>query len=87
MKLEGYLTTSEVAEKLNVSISRVKNLVKLDRLHPIRLGKMNLFKLEEIENFTRFDVGRPPKLKKEDEIWQTITKTQLISEPKEKKIL
>lgn len=63
MKIEGYLTTSEVAEKLKVSISRVKNLVKLDRLHPIKLGKVNLFKLDEIENFTRLDVGRPPKVK------------------------
>ena len=63
MKIEGYLTTNEVAEKLNVSISRVKNLVKLDRLHPIKLGKVNLFKVEEIENFTRLEVGRPPKQK------------------------
>ena len=59
MKIEGYLTTSEVAEKLNVSVSRVKNLVKLDRLHPIKLGKVNLYKLEEVENFTRLEVGRP----------------------------
>ena len=46
-----------------MSVSRVKNLVKLDRLHPIKLGKVNLFKLEEIKNFTRLDVGRPPKEK------------------------
>ncbi len=65
MKIEGYLTTSEVAERLKVSVSRVKNLIKLDRLHPIKLGKVNLFKLDEIESFTRFDVGRPSKLKKE----------------------
>ena len=63
MKLEGYLTTSEVAEKLKVSVSRVKNLIKLDRLHPIKLGKVNLFKLEEVENFTRLEVGRPLKEK------------------------
>lgn len=67
MKLEGYLTTSEVAEKLNVSVSRVKNLVKLDRLHPIRLGKVNLFKFEEVENFIRYDVGRPPKSKSKEQ--------------------
>jgi len=66
VKIEGYLTTSEVAERLNVSVSRVKNLIKLDRLHPIKLGKVNLFKLEEVENFTRLEVGRPPKMKKED---------------------
>jgi excisionase family DNA binding protein len=64
VKIEGYLTTSEVAERLKVSVSRVKNLVKLDRLHPIKLGKVNLFKLDEVENFTRLDVGRPPKMKK-----------------------
>ena len=63
MKIEGYLTTSEVAERLNVSISRVKNLIKLDRLHPIKLGKVNLFKLDEVENFTRLSVGRPTKEK------------------------
>jgi excisionase family DNA binding protein len=65
VKIDGYLTTSEVAERLNVSVSRVKNLIKLDRLHPIKLGKVNLFKLEEIEGFTRLDVGRPPKMKKQ----------------------
>ncbi len=65
MKIEGYLTTSEVAERLKVSVSRVKNLIKLDRLHPIKLGKVNLFKLEEVEGFTRLDVGRPPKMKKQ----------------------
>jgi excisionase family DNA binding protein len=63
VKIEGYLKTNEVAEKLNVSVSRVKNLVKLDRLHPIKLGKVNLFKVEEVENFTRLEVGRPPKQK------------------------
>ncbi len=66
MKIDGYLTTSEVAERLNVSVSRVKNLIKLDRLHPIKLGKVNLFKLEEVENFTRLEVGRPPKVKIKD---------------------
>jgi excisionase family DNA binding protein len=64
VKIEGYLTTSEVAERLGVSISRVKNLIKLDRLHPIKLGKVNLFKLDEVEKFTRLDVGRPPKMKR-----------------------
>jgi excisionase family DNA binding protein len=63
VKIEGYLTTSEVAERLNVSVSRVKNLIKLNRLHPIKLGKVNLFRLEEIENFTRLGVGRPTKAK------------------------
>lgn len=63
MKIEGYLTTNEVAERLNVSVSRVKNLIKLDRLHPIKLGKVNLFKLDEVENFTRLEVGRPLKVK------------------------
>lgn len=66
MKIEGYLTTNEVAEKLNVSVSRVKNLIKLDRLHPIKLGKVNLYKLEEVENFTRLDVGRPSKMRDKD---------------------
>jgi excisionase family DNA binding protein len=63
VKIEGYLTTEEVAEKLNVSVSRVKNLVKLDRLHPVKLGKVNLYRVEEIDNFTRLEVGRPPKVK------------------------
>ncbi len=67
MKIDGYLTTSEVAERLKVSVSRVKNLIKLDRLHPIKLGKVNLFKLDEVENFTRLDVGRPPKVKDKSE--------------------
>lgn len=66
MKIEGYLTTSEVAERLGVSISRVKNLIKLDRLHPVKLGKVNLYKLDEVENFTRHEVGRPPKVKSEE---------------------
>lgn len=65
MKIDGYLTTNEVAEKLSVSTTRVKNLVKLDRLHPVKLGKVNLYKADEIENFTRLGVGRPAKAKPE----------------------
>lgn len=67
MKIDGYLTTNEVAEKLAVSASRVKNLVKLDRLHPVKAGKTNLYKTDEIENFTRFGVGRPAKEKVKSE--------------------
>ena len=63
MKIENYLTTKEVAERLSVSVSRVKKLVTLGRLNPIKLGKVNLYELEEVNNFTRLEVGRPPKAK------------------------
>ena len=57
--IDGYLTTKEVAEKLNISEGRVRQLIANDRLPAVKVGHTNLVKesdLKLIENRTN---GRP----------------------------
>ncbi len=59
--LEGYLTTKEAAEKLGVSVGRVKQFVAEKRLPAIKVGHTNLIKEEDL-SFVRDRLnGRPPK--------------------------
>jgi len=59
--LEGYLTTKEVAEKLGVSVGRVKQLVAEKRLPAIKIGNTNLVKEEDLSLVEDRLNGRPPK--------------------------
>lgn len=64
--LEGYLTTKEVAEKLGVSVGRVKQFVAEKRLPATKIGNTNLIKKEDLIFVEDRLNGRPPKLKGED---------------------
>lgn len=62
--LEGYLTTKEAAEKLNVSAGRIRQLIAEKRLPTIKIGNSNLIKetdLKLVEERKR--TGRKPKEK------------------------
>lgn len=62
--IEGYLTTKEVAEKLNVSEGRIRQLIAEKRLPAIKIGNSNLIKetdLKLVEERKR--TGRKPKAK------------------------
>jgi excisionase family DNA binding protein len=63
--LEGYLTTKEVAEKLGVSVGRVKQFVAEKRLPVIKVGHTNLIKEEDLRLVEDRQTGRPPKVKSE----------------------
>jgi excisionase family DNA binding protein len=61
--IEGYVTTAECAERLNVSLGRIRQLVANGRLPAIKVGNTNLVKetdLKLVENRTN---GRPKKKK------------------------
>ncbi len=59
--LEGYLTTKEVAEKLGVSVGRVKQFIADKRLPAVKVGNTNLVKEEDLSLVKNRQNGRPPK--------------------------
>jgi excisionase family DNA binding protein len=61
--LEGYLTTKEAAEKLGVSVGRVKQLIAQKRLPATKVGNTNLVKEEDLMLVEYRQNGRPPKEK------------------------
>jgi excisionase family DNA binding protein len=63
--LEGYLTTKEAAEKLGVSVGRVKQLIAEKRLPATKVGNTNLVKEEDLMLVEDRQNGRPPKEKKQ----------------------
>ncbi len=64
--LEGYLTTKEAAERLGVSVGRVKQFVAEGRLPAIKVGHTNLVKESDLKLVQDRKTGRPPKAKGEN---------------------
>ncbi len=62
--LEGYLTTKEVAERLNISVGRVKQFIAEGRLPAVKVGHTNLVKEEDLKLIEERKNGRPPKKKR-----------------------
>ena len=63
--IEGYITTKEAAQILNVSEGRIRQLVADGRLPAIKVGQTNLVKESDLELVReRKRTGRPPKAKK-----------------------
>ena len=62
--IEGYITTKEAAEKLEVSEGRIRQLVADGRLPAVKVGQTNLVKESDLELVReRKRTGRPPKTK------------------------
>jgi excisionase family DNA binding protein len=62
--VNGYLTTSEAAQQLGVSSSRVRQLVASGELPVTRFGPINMVKEEDLSLVKhRPPVGRPAKKK------------------------
>jgi len=62
--VEGYLTTKQAAEKLEVSEGRVRQLVAEGRLSSTKVGHTNLVRESDLEFVrVRKRTGRPPKVK------------------------
>ncbi len=59
--LEGYLTTKEAAEKLGVSVGRVKQFIAEKRLPATKVGNTNLVKETDLSLVENRQNGRPPK--------------------------
>jgi len=65
--LEGYLTTKEAAEILEVSEGRIRQLVAEGRLPAVKVGQTNLVKKSDLELVKDRKTGRPPKNKEENQ--------------------
>ena len=60
--LEGYITTKEAAQILNLSEGRIRQLVADGRLPAVKVGQTNLVKESDLELVRdRKRTGRPPK--------------------------
>jgi excisionase family DNA binding protein len=60
--IEGYLTISEVAEKVGVSSGRIRQLVAENKLPSVKVGKSNLIKESDLALVTiHGKAGRPKK--------------------------
>ena len=60
--LEGFITTKEAAQILNVSEGRIRQLVAEGRLPAVKVGQTNLVKKSDLEFVKeRKRTGRPKK--------------------------
>ena len=60
--IKGYLTAREVAEKLGVTVGRIRQLVAEKRLTAFKVGQTNLIKASDLVNVQdRKRTGRPKK--------------------------
>lgn len=59
--MQGYLTTKEVAEVLQISVGRVKQFVAEKRLPAIKVGHTNLVLETDLHLVANRRSGRPPK--------------------------
>jgi excisionase family DNA binding protein len=62
--VEGYVTTQEAAEKLNISVRRVVALINSGFLPASRIGRSHVIKEEDLKLVQDRKPGRPPKDKK-----------------------
>ncbi len=64
--MEGYITTTEAAERLGISSARVRQLVSDGTLPAQKFGPVNMVKESDLDLARRRPgVGRPPKAKPE----------------------
>jgi excisionase family DNA binding protein len=60
--MEGYITTTEAAERLGISSARVRQLVANGTLPVAKFGPVNMVKEDDLELIrNRPPAGRPPK--------------------------
>jgi excisionase family DNA binding protein len=60
--MEGYITTTEAAERLGISSARVRQLVANGTLPASKFGPVNMVKEDDLELIrNRPSAGRPPK--------------------------
>jgi excisionase family DNA binding protein len=57
--IEGFLTTKQVAEKLGVSVGRVRQMVADGQIPATKIGRDNFIKETDLELVKDRKVGRP----------------------------
>ena len=65
--MKGYLTTTQTAERLNVSQARVRQMILDGVIKADKFGRDNVISEAELKRIEKLDrkAGRPPKDKKE----------------------
>ncbi len=65
--MKGYLTTTQTAERLNVSQARVRQIILDGVIKADKFGRDNVISEAELKRIEKLDrkAGRPPKDKKE----------------------
>ncbi len=63
--MKGYLTTTQTAERLNVSQTRVRQMIIEGIIKAEKVGRDNFISESEVKRLERLDrkPGRPPKVK------------------------
>lgn len=84
MKENEFLTTTQVAEKLGVSLRRVQALIADGRLPSMQIGREHLIKESDVKLVENRTVGRPKKEK--PDVPETV-KPDAPTVPKESKTL
>jgi excisionase family DNA binding protein len=60
--MEGYITTTEAAERLGISSARIRQLVASGKLPAQKFGPVNMVKEADLDLIrNRPSAGRPPK--------------------------
>ena len=67
--MKGYLTTTQVAERLNVSQARVRQMIIEGIIKAEKVGRDNFISESEVKRIEKLDrkAGRPAKVKVEGE--------------------
>jgi excisionase family DNA binding protein len=69
--VQGFITTTEAAERLGVSPARVRQLVSGGKLPVTKFGPVNLVKESDLDLVrNRPKAGRPPKAKAVKKGWK-----------------
>jgi excisionase family DNA binding protein len=60
--MEGYITTTEAAERLKLSSARIRQLVASGKLPATKFGPVNMVRVRDLDLIrNRPSAGRPPK--------------------------
>jgi excisionase family DNA binding protein len=59
--MTDYITTAEAAQRLGLSVPRVKQLITSGRLHATKIGRDWLILPADLDAMPPRTIGRPPK--------------------------
>jgi excisionase family DNA binding protein len=59
--MTDYLTTAEAAQRLGVSVPRIKQLIDRGTLHAMKIGRDWLIRPADLDTLPPRKIGRPPK--------------------------
>lgn len=67
MSAEGYISTSDAAERLGITRQRVLQLIERGRLPASRFANVYMIRVDDLKLVEDRQPGRPPKIKLEQD--------------------